>query len=41
LATVHVTDRHRLDEALVMLRRAIRIGAENPAPRPLVHAVLH
>jgi len=40
LATVHVNDRRRLDEALAMLRRAIRVGAEAPAPRPLVHAVL-
>jgi len=40
LATVHVSDRRRLDEALAMLRRAIRIGAEAPAPRPLVHAVM-
>jgi len=40
LATVHVSDRRRLEEALAMLRRAIRIGAEAPAPRPLVHAVM-
>ena len=40
LATVHVSDRRRLDEALAMLRRAIRIGAEAPPPRPLVHAVM-
>ncbi|HEU0091865.1 MAG TPA: thymidine phosphorylase, partial [Vicinamibacteria bacterium] len=40
LATVHVNDRRRLDEALAMLRRAIRVGPEAPAPRPLVHAVL-
>ena len=40
LATVHVSDRRRLDEALAMLRRAIRIGPEAPAPRPLVHAVM-
>jgi len=40
LATVHVSDRRRLDEALAMLRCAIRIGAEAPAPRPLVHAVM-
>jgi pyrimidine-nucleoside phosphorylase/thymidine phosphorylase len=40
LATVHVSDRRRLDEALAMLRRALRIGPEAPPPRPLVHAVL-
>jgi thymidine phosphorylase len=40
LATVHVTDRRRLEEALAMLRRAIRIGPVAPAPRPLVHAVM-
>ena len=40
LVSVHVTDRRRLDEALAMLRRAIRIGPDAPAPRPLVHAVL-
>ena len=40
LATVHVNDRRRLDEALAMLRGAIRIGPEAPAPRPLVHAVM-
>jgi len=40
LATVHVNDRGRLDEALAMLRRAIRVGPEAPPPRPLVHAVL-
>jgi pyrimidine-nucleoside phosphorylase/thymidine phosphorylase len=40
LATVHVSDRRRLDEALAMLRRAIRVGLEAPPPRPLVHAVL-
>jgi thymidine phosphorylase len=40
LATVHVSDRRRLDEALAMLRRALRIGPQAPPPRPLVHAVL-
>jgi pyrimidine-nucleoside phosphorylase len=40
LATVHVSDRRRLDEALAILRRAVRVGAEAPPPRPLVHAVL-
>ena len=40
LATVHVNDRRRLDEALAMLRRAIHVGPETPPPRPLVHAVL-
>jgi pyrimidine-nucleoside phosphorylase len=40
LATVHVNDRRRLDEALAMLGRAIRVGPEAPPPRPLVHAVL-
>jgi len=40
LVTVHVNDRRRLDEALAMLREAIRIGDEAPPPRPLVHAVL-
>jgi pyrimidine-nucleoside phosphorylase len=40
LATVHVNDRSRLDEALGLLRQAIRVGAEPPAPRPLVRAVL-
>jgi pyrimidine-nucleoside phosphorylase len=41
LLTVHVNDRRRLDEALALLRRAVRIGPEAPPPRPLVHAVLH
>jgi pyrimidine-nucleoside phosphorylase len=40
LASVHVSDRRRLDEALAMLGRAIRIGPQAPPPRPLVHAVL-
>jgi pyrimidine-nucleoside phosphorylase/thymidine phosphorylase len=40
LATVRVSDRRRLDEALAMLRRAMRVGPEAPPPRPLVHAVL-
>jgi pyrimidine-nucleoside phosphorylase len=40
LVTVHVGDRRALDEALALLRRAIRIGPDAPAPRPLVHAVL-
>ena len=40
LATVHVNDRRRLDEALAMLRRALRVGPEAPPPRPLVHAIL-
>jgi pyrimidine-nucleoside phosphorylase len=40
LVSVHVNDRRRLDEALAMLRRAIRVGPEAPPPRPLVHAVL-
>jgi pyrimidine-nucleoside phosphorylase len=40
LATAHVGDRRRLEEAVAMLRRAIRIGPEAPAPRPLVHAVM-
>jgi len=40
LVSVHVNDRTRLDEALAMLRRAIRVGPEAPPPRALVHAVL-
>jgi pyrimidine-nucleoside phosphorylase len=40
LVTVHVNDRARLEQALSMLRAAIRIGSAAPAPRPLVHAVL-
>jgi pyrimidine-nucleoside phosphorylase/thymidine phosphorylase len=40
LATVHLNDRGRMDEALAMLRRAIRVGPEAPPPRRLVHAVL-
>jgi pyrimidine-nucleoside phosphorylase len=40
LVSVHVNDRRRLDEALAMLRGAIRVGPEAPPPRPLVHAVL-
>ena len=40
LVSVHVNDRRRLDEALAMLRAAIRVGPEAPPPRPLVHAVL-
>ena len=34
LLTVHVNDRGRLDEALAMLRRAIRVGPEARPPRP-------
>jgi pyrimidine-nucleoside phosphorylase/thymidine phosphorylase len=40
LVTVHVGDRARLDQALALLRRAIRVAPEAPLPRPLVHAVL-
>jgi pyrimidine-nucleoside phosphorylase/thymidine phosphorylase len=40
LVSVHVNDRRRLDEALAMLRGAVRVGPEAPPPRPLVHAVL-
>jgi pyrimidine-nucleoside phosphorylase len=40
LAIVHVNDRRRLDEALAMLGRAIRVGPEAPPARPLVHAVM-
>jgi pyrimidine-nucleoside phosphorylase len=40
LVSVHVNDRGRLDEALAMLRGAIRVGPEAPPPRPLVQAVL-
>jgi pyrimidine-nucleoside phosphorylase len=40
LASVHVNDRGRLEEATSMLRASIRIGEEPSAPRPLVHAVL-
>jgi pyrimidine-nucleoside phosphorylase len=40
LATVHVNERGRLEEATSMLRAAMRIGAQPVAPRPLVHAVL-
>jgi pyrimidine-nucleoside phosphorylase len=40
LASVHVSDRRHLDEALAMLGRAIRVGPQAPPPRPLVHAVL-
>jgi pyrimidine-nucleoside phosphorylase len=40
LATVHVGDRSRLDDAMARLRAAIDVGPEPVAPRPLVHAVL-
>jgi pyrimidine-nucleoside phosphorylase len=40
LVTVHVNDRRRLDEVLALLRRAIRVGPDEPSPRPLVHAIL-
>jgi pyrimidine-nucleoside phosphorylase/thymidine phosphorylase len=40
LATIHVNDRSRLDEAVGLLRHAIRVGAEPITPRPLIHAVL-
>jgi pyrimidine-nucleoside phosphorylase/thymidine phosphorylase len=40
LVSVHVNDRRRLDEALAMLRGAIRVGPEAPPPRSLVRAVL-
>jgi pyrimidine-nucleoside phosphorylase/thymidine phosphorylase len=40
LATVHVNDRGRLEEALAELRGAIEVGAEAVPARPLVHDVL-
>jgi pyrimidine-nucleoside phosphorylase len=40
LATVHVNDGSRRDEALALLRGAIRVGEEAVTPPPLVHAVL-
>jgi pyrimidine-nucleoside phosphorylase/thymidine phosphorylase len=40
LAAIHVNDRSRLDEAVGLLRHAIRVGAEPISPRPLIHAVL-
>ena len=40
LATVHVNQRRRLDEALSMLRRAIHVGPEAVAARPLVRSIL-
>ena len=40
LVTVHVNDRRRLDEATAILGRAIRVGSESPAPRPLIQAVV-
>ncbi len=40
LATLHVNDRARLEEALALLRRAIRIGPHAPPPEPLIRTVL-
>ena len=40
LVTVHVNDRAPPGRSAGLLRRAIRIGPDAPAPRPLVHAVL-
>jgi pyrimidine-nucleoside phosphorylase len=40
LATLHVNDRARLEEASALLRRAIRVGAAAPAPGPLIDSVL-
>jgi pyrimidine-nucleoside phosphorylase len=41
LLTLHVNDRQRLDEAVVMLRGAIVVRAEAPDNRPLIRAVLN
>jgi pyrimidine-nucleoside phosphorylase/thymidine phosphorylase len=40
LLTLHVNDRGRVDEALSLLRGAIRVAPEAPARAPLVQAVL-
>jgi thymidine phosphorylase len=40
LLTVHVNDRQRLDEAMALLRAAIKLGAEAPPRQPLIQAVL-
>jgi len=40
LVTLHVNDRVRLDESLGLVKGAIRIGPDAPAPRPLVHSIL-
>jgi len=41
LLTLHVNDRQRLEEAVVMLKDAIVVRAEAPDNRPLIRAVLN
>jgi pyrimidine-nucleoside phosphorylase len=40
LLTVHVNDRRRLGEAMEILRGAVRVAPEAPAPAPLIKDVL-
>jgi pyrimidine-nucleoside phosphorylase len=40
LLTVHVNDRRRLGEAMEILRGAVRVAPEAPAPSPLIKDVL-
>jgi pyrimidine-nucleoside phosphorylase len=40
LATLHVNDGQRLEEAVSMIRSAIRVGAEEARPAPLVREVI-
>jgi len=40
LMTLHVNDRGRLEEATRLLRQAVRVAREAPAPVPLVRLVL-
>jgi pyrimidine-nucleoside phosphorylase len=40
LATLHVNDRRRLDEARQMLQGAIRVGRDAPSSTPLIRTIL-
>jgi pyrimidine-nucleoside phosphorylase len=40
LAVLHVNDRKNLDQALALLRSAIRVAPEAPPARPLIRAVI-
>jgi pyrimidine-nucleoside phosphorylase len=40
LLTLHVNNRARLDEALALLKGAVRVGREAPPAVPLIRAVL-
>ena len=40
LLTLHVNERRQLDDSLALLKSAIRVEREAPAPRPLIHEIL-